>query len=73
MIIRESITFLVLEKDTRQMVRGEGIMVAVASQLATVQDLEMVLFIVDLLKQGKTAHLTKSANIFSESKLMVST
>lgn len=56
MVIRESIALLVFEEDAGYMACSEGIVVAVAGQLATVQTLEMMFLVVDLLKQGETTH-----------------
>ena len=50
---RECVALLVLEEDAGHMACGEGIVVAVASQFATVQSLEIVLFAVDFLKKCK--------------------
>ena len=52
-VIRESVSFLVLEEDARHMACGKWIMVAVASQFSTVQALEVLLFTVDFLKKCK--------------------
>ena len=55
-VVLESVALLVLEEDAGHVARGKRVMVAVGGQLASVQALEMVLLIVDLLKQGETAH-----------------
>ena len=48
-VVLERIATLVLEENARHVAQGERVVVAVAFQLGTVQPLEMVLAVVDLL------------------------
>ena len=52
MIILESVTILVLEQHARHVTLSKRIVVAVGSQFATIQSLEIVLFTIDLFQQS---------------------
>ena len=56
MIVLEGVTFLVLQEDAGHVARGEGIVVAVSSQVASMQGLEVMLLCINLLKEIVAAH-----------------
>ena len=56
MVILEGITILVFQKDTGNMASGKRIVVAVGSQISSVQCIEVMLPFVDLFKERETAH-----------------
>ena len=56
MIVLEGVTFLVLQEDAGHVARGEGIVVAIGSQIASMQGLEVMLLCIDLFKEIVAAH-----------------
>ena len=56
MVILERIAMLVHEEDARHVALGEGVMVTIVCQLATVQRLEVALLCVDLFHQLVARH-----------------
>ena len=55
-VVLESIALLVLQKDTGHMASGEGIMVAIGCQIASMERSEMLLLVVYLLEQVEATH-----------------